>query len=174
MRVIVVNSRADAQTVASRLARERVGRPADEIERLNPHVDFTRIEPGTVILVPDRISPGGAGEAEEAADDKDRSIQGRAFDDLREQTADALEGSSARLRRGYDTLAGETKEVSALLKSAPVKRAMEADPELKAQVEAAAAVFKQDAADAKAAEQTLKSMKDLIEKELDGLAKLIG
>src|SRR5512145_2491319 len=127
MRVIVVNSRADAQTVASRLARERAGRPIDEIEKLNPHVDFARIEPGTVILVPDRPRPA----AEDAADedeDKDRSIQGRAFDDLREQTAGAFEGGSARIRRGYEGLAGETKEVSALLKSAPVKRAMESDP----------------------------------------------
>jgi hypothetical protein len=172
MRVIVVNSRADAQTVASRLARERAGRPVDEIEKLNPHVDFTRIEPGTVILVPDRRSP--ATEPAEEDDDKDRSIQGRAFDDLREQTANAFEGGSARIRRGHEALAAETKEVSALFKSAPVKRAMESDPELKSQVEAAAAVFKQDAADAKAAEQTLKSMKDLMEKELDAIAKLLG
>jgi hypothetical protein len=171
MRVIVVNSRADAQTIASRLARERAGRPADEIEKLNPHVDFARIEPGTVILVPDRRSP--AADAEED-DDKDRSIQGRAFDDLREQTTGAFEGGSGRIRRGYDSLAGETKDVSALLKSATVKRAMESDPELKSQVEAAAAVFKQDAADAKAAEQTLKSMKELMEKELDAIAKLLG
>jgi hypothetical protein len=173
MRVIVINSRADAQTVASRLARERVGRPADEIEKLNPHVDFARIEPGTVILVPDRISPAGAGETEDDHD-TDRSIQGRAFDDLREQAASALDGGSARVRRGFDTLAAESKEVSALFKSAQVKRAMESDPELKAQVEAAAAVFKQDAADAKAAEQTLKSMKELTEKELEGLSKLLG
>ena len=172
MRVIVVNSRADAQTVASRLARERAGRPVDEIEKLNPHVDFTRIEPGTVILVPDRRSPPA--EAAEEDDDKDRSIQGRAFDDLREQTTNAFEGGSERIRRGYEALASETKEVSALLKSAPVKRAMESDPELKSQVEEAAAVFKQDAADAKAAEQTLKSMKDLMEKELDAIAKLLG
>jgi hypothetical protein len=173
MRVIVVNSRADAQTVASRLAKERVGRPADELEKLNPHVDFTRIEPGTVILVPDRINPAGAGEAGEETD-KDRSIQGRAFDDLRQQAINALEGESARVRRGYDALAAESKEITALFKSAQVKRAMESDPELKSQVEAAAAVFKQDAADAKAAEQTLKSMKELMEKELDALSNLLG
>jgi hypothetical protein len=173
MRVIVINSRADAQTVASRLARERVGRPADEIEKLNPHVDFTRIDPGTVILVPDRISPAGTGETEDD-NDKDRSIQGRAFDDLREQATSALEGGGARVRRGYDALANESKEVTALFKSAQVKRAMESDQELKAQVEAAAAVFKQDAADAKTAEQTLKSMKELMDKELEGLSKLLG
>lgn len=172
MRVIVINSRADAQTAASRLARERVGRPADEIERLNPHVDFTRIEPGTVILIPDRINPAGGGDTQD--DDKDRSIQGRAFDDLRGQAASALEGGSARVRRGFDTLAGEAKEIGALLKSAQVKRAMESDQELKSQVDAAAAVFKQDAADAKAAEQTLKSMKELMAKELEGLSKLLG
>lgn len=172
MRVIVVNSRADAQGVAARLARERAGRPLDEIEKLNPHVDFTKIEPGTVILVPDRPRPAGEEDGEE--DDKDRSVQGRAFDDLREQVTGAFEAGSARIRRGYDSLASESKEVGALLKSAPVRRAMEADAELKPQVDAAAAVFKQDAADAKAAEQSLKTMKDGIEAELSALAKLLG
>ena len=55
-----------------------------------------------------------------------------------------------------------------------MKRAIEADPELRAQVESAATVFKQDTADAKNAEQTLKSMKDRIDEELNALAKLLG
>jgi hypothetical protein len=174
MRVIMVNSRADAQNVASRLARERIGRPADEIEKLNPHVDFTRIEPGTVILIPDRIRPAGERAPDAADDDKDRSVQGRAFDDLREQVSTALEASGARVRRGYDALANDAKEIGALLKSAPMKRAMEADPELKQQAEAAAAVFKQDQADAKAAEQSLKTIESRMQEELAALAKLLG
>ncbi len=168
MRVIVVNSRADVKILDTRLGKDRAGREFEAIEKLNPHVDFTRVEPGTVILVPDPL-PAAAGE-----DDTDRSIQGRAFDDLRELVSDGLEASSARVRRGFETLSTEARDVTAALKSAPMKRAIETDPELKAQVESAAAVFKQDAADAKSAEQTLKSMKDRIDEELNGLAKLLG
>lgn len=168
MRVIVVNSKTDAQTLNTRLGRDLPGRQFETIEKLNPHVDFTRIEPGTVILVPD-APPAAAGQ-----DDKDRSIQGRAFDDLRELVTGGLESSSARVRRGYDSLVADGKEITAALKSAPVKRAMEADQELKAQVEAAATVFKQDTADAKTADQTLKSIKDRMDEELSALAKLLG
>ena len=169
MRVIVVNSRTDVQTLGTRLGKDRTGQTFEAIEKLNPHVDFTRVEPGTVILVPD---PPRA--ADDDADDKDRSIQGRAFDDLREIVGSGLEASSARVRRGYEVLSAEAKEVTAALKSAPVKRAVDADPELKAQVESAAAVFKQDTADAKNAEQTLKSMKERMDEELNALAKLLG
>ena len=45
---------------------------------------------------------------------------------------------------------------------------------LLAQVESAASVFKQDTADGKNAEQTLKSMKDRMDEELNALAKLLG
>ena len=169
MRVIVVNSKTDVQTLGTRLGKDRTGTTFETIEKLNPHVDFTRVEPGTVILVPD--PPKAAADAE---DDTDQSIQARAFGDLRKLVSDGLDTSGARVRRGYDALAAEAMEVTAALKSAPVKRAIEADPELKAQVESAATVFKQDTADAKNAEQTLKSMKDRMDEELNALAKLLG
>jgi hypothetical protein len=168
MRVIVVNSKTDAQTLTSRLSRDLPGQQFEAIEKLNPHVDFSRVEPGTVILVPDPPS-AAAGQ-----DTRDRSIQGKAFDDLRDLVGDGFETSSARVRRGYDELAAEAKDITAALKSAPIKRATEADPELKQQVEAAAAVFKQDTADAKAADQTLKSIKQKMDEELDALSKLLG
>jgi len=171
MRVIVVNSRTDVQTLGTRLGKDRTGQAFETIEKLNPHVDFTRVEPGTVILVPD---PPRAADAADDKDDKDRSIQGRAFDDLREIVSSGLEASSARVRRGYEALSAEAKDVTAALKSAPVKRAVDADPELKAQLESAAAVFKQDTADAKNADQTLKSMKDRMDEELNALSKLLG
>ena len=169
MRVIVVNSRTDVQNLGTRLAKDRTGTTFEAIEKLNPHVDFRRVEPGTVILVPD--PPKAAADDE---DDTDQSIQARAFGDLRKLVSDGLDASGARVRRGYDALAAEAKEVTAALKSAPVKPAIEADPELKQQVESAATVFKQDAADAKSAEQTLKSMKDRMDEELNALAKLLG
>ncbi len=165
MRVLVVNSRSDVEALGLRLGRERSARTLDEIERLNPHVDFKKIERGTVLLVPD-LPSDREGES--------RSIQGQAFEDLRDQVTEALEASSARVRRGYEALDDEAKEVTGVLKSAPLKRAMEADQELKQQVEAAAAVFKQDAAEAKAAEQTLKAMRDQVGQELNALAKLLG
>lgn len=165
MRVKVINSRADLQAIGTRLGAERAARTLEEIERLNPHIDFRKIERGTVLLVPDLAAEG---------DDEERSVQGDAFTELRSQVTAALTASGARVRRGHEALADEAKEVAAAFKSAPLKRAMEADPELKAQVDAATAAFKEDAAAAKTADQTLKALQEEVGKELESLAKLLG
>ena len=157
MRVLVINSRSDVQQLRSR----------PDIEKLNPHVDFKKLETGTVLLIPD--PPAAAGAAAEGL-----SIQGQAFEDLRVEVSKALEASGARVRRGYEALSEEAKELNATLKLAAVKRAVDADPELKQQVDAAAAVFKQDAADAKTADQTLRAIQQQATDELSALSKLLG
>ena len=96
------------------------------------------------------------------------------FDELRDQIVGAIDGTAARVRAGYDALAAQTKDTTAALKSAPVKRAMEVDPTLKEQVDAAAAVFKQDTANAKTADQTLKALQKQAAAELSALQKLLG
>jgi hypothetical protein len=160
MRVLVINSRSDVQSLKAR----------PEIEKLNPHVDFKKIEPGTVLLLPD--PPAATGTAGTATEGK--SIQGQVFDDLQSEVTKAVEASGARVRRGYEALTEEAKEVNAVLKTAAVKRLVDADPDLKQQADAAAAVFKQDAADAKAADQALRSIQQQATEELGNLAKLLG
>ena len=159
MRVLVINSRSDVQQLRSR----------PDIEKLNPHVDFKKLETGTVLLIPDPPAAAAAGAAAEGL-----SIQGQAFEDLRVEVSKALEASGARVRRGYEALSEEAKELNATLKLAAVKRAVDADPELKQQVDAAAAVFKQDAADAKTADQTLRAIQQQATDELSALSKLLG
>jgi hypothetical protein len=132
---------------------------------LNPHVDFKKIEPGTVLLVPD--GPGlRAGET--------ASVSGQPFDELREQVLAAVEAAGARARSGHAAQLAEQKEVTAALKSAGLRAALEIDPELRAQIEAALQVFKQDQQDAKAAAETLKSLAKQAATELDALAKLLA
>jgi len=165
MRVKVINSRADLEALGSAAGQEQAPKHIEQIQQLNPHLDVKNIKKGTVVLVPD--APG-------ERDTETRSVQGDAFADLRSQVDTALEASRARVRRGYGALNDSAKEVTAVLKSAAVKRALEAQPDLKEQAEAATRVFKQDAADAKAAEQTLKEIGDRFEQELEALAKLLG
>ena len=165
MRVKVINSRSDLDELGSAVNKEQAAKRIEQIQRLNPHLDVKNIKRGTVVLVPD--APG-------ERDAESRSVQGDAFADLRTQVNTALEASRARVRRGHAALNDSAKEVTAVLKSAAVKRALEAQPDLKEQAEAATRVFKQDATDAKAAEQTLKEMGDRFEQELEALAKLLG
>jgi hypothetical protein len=165
MRVKVINSRSDLEGLGAAAGQAQAARRIEQIQRLNPHLDVKNIKRGTVVLVPE-----AAGERDTEA----RSLQGDAFADLRSQVSAALDASRARVRRGYGTLNENAKEVTTVLKSAAVKRALEAQPDLKEQAEAATRVFKQDAADAKTAEQTLKEMGDRFEQELEALAKLLG
>ena len=165
MRVKVINSRSDLEALGSAVGQEQAAKRIEQIQQLNPHVDLKNIKRGTVVLVPD--APG-------ERDAESRSVQGEAFADLRSQVNAALEASRARVRRGYGALNDSAKEVTTVLKSAAVKRALEAQPDLKEQAEAATRKFKQDATDAKAAEQTLKEIGDRVEQELEALAKLLG
>ena len=165
MRVKVINSRSNLEELGSGVSQEQAAQRIEQIQRLNPHLDVKNIKRGTVVLVPD--APG-------ERDAESRSVQGDAFADLRTQVNAALEASRARVRRGYGALNDSAKEVTTVLKSAAVKRALEAQPDLKEQAEAATRVFKQDATDARAAEETLKEMGDRFEQELEALAKLLG
>jgi hypothetical protein len=161
MRVVTINSRSDLQALSARFGRDRADRTLVEIERLNPHVDFSRLATGTVLLVPD------------PPDEPEESIQGKAFADLREQVIGALDASSARVRRGYEALGEEAKEITAVLRTAAVRRAVEADPALQQQVDDAAAAFKRDAAEAKTADTSLRAIREQAAQELSALAKIL-
>jgi len=169
MRMIVVKAPTTAQDLRTRLGRTDPGRTLDDIAVLNPHIDLRAIEPGTVLLIPEP-----AGNAPATPADDSTPVQEQPFEELRDQILGAISQTHTRARAGYESLAAQAKDATAVLKSAAVKRAMDADPTLKPQVEAAASVFKQDAANAKAADQTLKDMQKQIAEELGALQKLLG
>jgi hypothetical protein len=167
MRMIVIKQSTDLQALATRLLGGAAGHEAglQQLQRLNPHVDFKRIEPGSVLLVPDR--PGfQRGESS--------SVSGQAVDALRTQLEGALQAVSARVREGHESIAGDRQDVAAVLKSAAVRRLIEADPDLAPQVEAATKVFKEDQLRAKESEKLLKQLHDGGIAELDALAKLLS
>jgi len=137
----------------------------EELKSLNPHVDFSRIVPGTVLLIPDAL---GFHDAESF------SVTGDVFAALREQMLASVDEAGTRLRGGYENLLAEHKEVAAVLKSAVVKRAIEADADLKPQIEAAAQIFKHDQQQAKDADKTMQTLREQAEAELALLTKLLG
>jgi hypothetical protein len=165
MRLLVVKSRTTADDLRTRLGRTDPSRTLDDIAVLNPHVDLRAIEPGTVLLLP---------EPADAATGDGTPVQQEPFNELRGQMLGAIDATTARVRAGYDALAVQAKEATAVLKSAAFKRALEVDQTLRPQVDAAAAVFKQDAAHAKTADQSLKGMQKQIADDLGALQKLLG
>jgi methionine-rich copper-binding protein CopC len=166
MRLLVIKSRTNADDLRSRLGRTDPGLTLDDIAALNPHVDLRAIEPGTVLLIPEAAADVPTGDS--------TPLQQQPFDELRDQLAGALAAAAARVRAGHDALAAQAKETTAVLKSAPVKRAIEVDQALQPEIDATVAVFKQDAAHAKTADQALKGMQKQIAVDLSALQKLLG
>jgi hypothetical protein len=166
MQVIVIdknNLQAFTQLLGDKIGS---GGALEQLKNLNPHVNFKKkIEPGTVLLIPDAL---GFHDAESF------SVTGHAFDALREQMLASVDAAASRLRGGYEALLTEQKEVAVVLKSAAVNRAVKADPDLKPQIEAATQVFKQDQQQAKDAEKTMQTLREQAAVELASLAQLPG
>lgn len=167
MRIIVIKEGTNLQDLLG----DKAGSVStlDKLKNLNPHVDFSvgfgNIGPGTVLLIPELP---GLRIAESS------SVTGEAFDALRDQVLASVDAASTRMRSGFDALLTEQKAVAVVLKSAGLRRALEADPKLKPQINAAAQVFKQDQQQAKAADATLKVLQKQATAELDQLAKMLG
>ena len=167
MRMIVIKQSTDLQALGMRLfgVTERNDNGLQHLQRLNPHIDFKKIEAGMVLLVPDQ--PGlKKGET--------TSVSGMVFDEFRAQVSDSIDASATRVRDGFVRLADERQEINGVLKSAAIKRLLEADPDLKPQLEAALQIFKQDQQDAKDIEKTLKTLQQDALAQLIEVGKLLG
>lgn len=167
MRMIVIKQSTDLQALGARLlgAGGASESALQSLQRLNPHVDFNRIEPGTVLLVTEQP---GLREGESA------SVGGEAFEAFSEQVRAVLEATASRVRSGHEARLAQQKDVAAVLKSPALKKLLESDPDLKKELDAALQVFKDDQRAAKESEKLLKTLQDQSAAELASLTQLLG
>ena len=165
MRVIVVNE--ENLEAFSKLLGDKIGSGSalEQLKNLNPHVDLKKIEPGTVLLIPD----GPRFRNVESV-----SVTGAAFNALSEQMLASVDASASRLRAGFDALLTEQKEVVGVLQLDPVQQAIKAESQLASQIDAATLVFKQDDKLAKDAEKVMQTLKEQVAAELASLTQLLG
>jgi hypothetical protein len=165
MRFIHLNKAADLHALSQQLGSGSVGNAATlaQIKTLNPHLNFAKLELGSMLLLPEG-SELGAGKAAGA-------------DNLAAFQAQAKAGLGAlnqRARLQAENLKTERQNLGSAMKSAGLKRLQEADPAFKKQLESAA---EQAAADQKAAESTakqLEAMDKLLSTELGRMGKFLG
>ncbi|VWX57054.1 conserved hypothetical protein [Burkholderiales bacterium 8X] len=136
----------------------------ERLRRLNPHLDLARLEPGAVLFLPD---------APELAQPESRALDGGSFDELRTQIEQGLEQAAGRSKAGFEQLGADRTEVAGALKGAAVKRLIDSDAALRAQVEQATARFAADQRDAKEAASQIESMQKAAAAELAVLSKLL-
>jgi len=133
------------------------------VQALNPHLDITRAKAGSVLLLPDSPAFSAGDQASVSAD----AWQGLA--------SDATAGLKARSEELKATLAQretERKEVVAALKSAAVKRQLDADAGLRKQADTAEAQFKADQKAASDTARQLETMSEALAGELSALGAL--
>lgn len=168
MRMIVIRKPGDLQGQLGRLlksGRSRTSVPLDTLRELNPHVDFARIEAGTVLLVPEHPDFEGG---------QSSSIGGEAFDGIAKEAMAGLDAAAARLRAGLRQQEAERKETSGVLQSAAFKRLAEGDEALRKQAGEVEAQLKADAKRTAEAADTLTAMEKALKEELAALSRRFG
>lgn len=171
MRVLLLKQASDLQALTARLVgRGLAGSSSATLERLkalNPHVDFNRIGPGTVLLLPDT--------PDMEADDKDiRSPAGEAFDDVVRHVQDGFQAAAARAARAGDDLAADRSAIAAAAKTAAFRRLVESDPLLKKQLDAAGEASDAELKKIRGAAKQVEVMAKAAVDELAALRRLLG
>jgi hypothetical protein len=137
----------------------------ERVKALNPHVDFQKIAPGTVLFVPD--APGLKATAGTAP-------QSAPLDDFRALLSGALGDAASRLKEGNTARAAGRADLSAALKSAAFKRVTGEDSDIAKQVsEAQDAMASEERAD-KQAEENLATVSKAALAALTQLRKVSG
>ncbi|HEV2517991.1 MAG TPA: hypothetical protein VGV07_22255 [Devosia sp.] len=131
MRTMLISEKLDLKALGERVLNARLGpgkaeAAIDTLKRLNPHLDLDKLQPGTVVFVPD--APGFKPSASV-------SSEAEVFDDFRKLVTDGLAQAEAGLKAGIGRRADERKETAAGIKAA--RRIVANDPEVLKQLDLA-------------------------------------
>lgn len=170
MRVILLKQASDLQALTTRLIGRRPAGSSsatlDHLKALNPHVDFNRIEPGTVLLLPDT--------PDIRADDKDsHSPDGDAFDDLVRHVDNGFQAVAARVAKAGDDLSADHGAIAAAAKTAAFKRLVNSDPLLKKQLDEAGEASNTELKKVQEAAKQVEALRKAAGEELAALRQLL-
>lgn len=174
MPVVIVGNEKNFTALRGRLFERKPSTAAlhrieEAIRDANPHVDLTKLTPGTVITVPPLpgvdLDVGGV-----SLDPPSRGIVGDVHRELREALGALVADAEQREAEG----AAERKQLGRLLRGREVQAAVDQDRELAAQIEEAGARLEQDAASSKRSMAALRATASSWDEELAALADLLG
>lgn len=169
MRLIVIKQSTDLQALGAQLIGKKTGDAAtlDRLKSLNPHVDFNRIGPGTVLLLPD--SPDLKAGANEAT----ISPVGEAIDGIARDVDDGFKASAERMRNAVEALNIDLRAVSEVTKSAAVKRLIDGDPSLKKQLDGAVEAANNQQKTVREAATQMEALQKMVDEEFAALGKML-
>ena len=167
MRLVVLKA-SSLQKFSTQLSKATAaggGASLERLQALNPHIDFNDLSAGMAIFLPD--TPALA-----ATDGS--SLDGGAFDAFAADLGNGMKAAAARAKAGADQLTADRGEVAAALKTATLKRLLESDAALKAQVDDVGTQFAKDQRDAQDGLKQLDAMQGDAASEMAVLGKLFG
>lgn len=172
MRIIRPKTQRDARSLKAQLIPETLSESQrrlveQELRIANPHLDLDRLEPDSMLVVPDSVRVPDEIEVEEEAVER-----------LRHASPEALRARIAPLHvRLQESIAREAEEREVLrrdFRSRAVKAASEADPEIAAQVERIREQLTADARDAREREARLDTLVTRAAADLEALQGRFG
>jgi hypothetical protein len=170
-RVVVIKQETDLEALgATLLSAKASGAQAasamNDFRALNPHVaDLKTLAPGTVVLVPD--APQFKPSASE-------SVAADPVDEFQKLVRASLTAAARRVGAANAARADERTELANVQKLAAVKKAVEADPELRDQLANASAAAKAAQQEGARADKALDMMLNGASSELAAISKLLG
>ena len=172
MAVIVVGTEKNfaalrPRLISGKVSTAAVGEISSAIRLANPHANLDKLEPGTIITVPDDL-PHVAVQGDVSLDDTTKS----AIEGLTNAGATALEelAAAARVRESEGT--AERKQLAKSLTGKDIEEAVRKDKSLGADIEAAQAAIDDEDAAAKARATVLKNAQADWTAELTALKSL--
>lgn len=164
MRIFVVKKDSNLKALFGAAPAARL----EQLQRFNPHLDFKKITPGAVIVVPDEARdiefPGGDAKA----------IDAEAMESFIGFTKDALAATAKRVQQAAERAKGEEAALMSALKSKAAQAAFDKDPELKVQAEEVVKSAKEASRDSAADVKNVEAMLKVAQAELVELAKRLG
>lgn len=157
----------DPQSLLKQLVRKpgSASGTLDQLKALNPHVNFSKLAAGTVLLVPDvpDLKPGATA-----------AVGGDNVDELRDRITAGIAMTVSNVSSGAERIAADRKEVASAVKAAATKRVIESDPLLQQRLAAADETFKATQKQTAEAQAALAELQKLAAKEFDRLQTLLG
>lgn len=159
MQIFMVKKDSNVQALLAGTSKPQVL----QLQKLNPHLDFKRIKPGEMIIVPDGLDGADfpAGSL--------KTIGADAMESFSRFAEQALSDAARRMKEAAGRAKTEEASLATALKSRTVAAALSQDPQLKTQAAEASAQAK---ADSKAAAADVKAFDQLRKVAMDELAVL--
>jgi hypothetical protein len=163
MRFFVVKQDTDLKALGQTLFKANRNVMTDRLKTANPHVDFSRVEAGSVLLIPD------SGDPHEA----DAQTIGQAgLERLEREFVAAFRATSERIRNDTSRRNEADKEADKLLRSASIRKIGESEPNLRERLIEASEHLRARARDSKDVAARLDSIEGGLMEELGKLQRL--